>query len=196
MKNISYILCNSGILLCTTLFERYCNMNHYQFPKDYGFQHTEKICHFLKKNKQWNDNAAQLNTLLMFACKIYIYYDCLINDHTQLSNRVVSLLVLRHLGGYLTRQPIHTDFLQLASSYDVPSKNDNFFFMFSGHTIILVSTGLHITLETSYIDMHISYAFFSLAFLFQTLRLLGTRGHYSNDIYIATIMSCLMHQAI
>lgn len=195
MKNITYVICNTSILICTTLFERYCPMNVYNYPLDCGFYYTKTICNYLKRNKKINDNLAHINTLLMFLCKMYIYIDCITNN-TILSNRVVILLVLRQLGGYLTIQPVHNDFKLLSSAYDVPAKDNNFFFMYSGHTVILVSVGLHATFESLLINPLFTGMIFSIAFIFQTLRLLASRGHYSNDIYIATLLSYLMYKAL
>ena len=132
--------------------------------------------------------ATFLNSLLLCGCVIYAAIDVILSDAmTVLLRHLVILFWLRFLVGVSTRLPAPGDFLPL--SCDIPPAGCNFFYLFSCHTATITTVALHVT------GKHGGWwwLLFISILLFQTMRLLATRGHYTADIIIALALSIFIY---
>jgi len=189
MENISLII-KIWTAIVSFCFEGYIDMNRQSSrPKDIGFIITRPIFNLLRENQTINGILALINSIIILSCKGYVVYIFMTDETSLLPNRILWLMSIRNISGVLTRYPIPEDFECVDSKYDIPPKGGNFFYMFSAHTYILTSVALHVIYETNYMPIYFSITGFLLLYLFQSIRLLATRGHYSNDIFLGSILS-------
>jgi len=173
------------------LFETITPMNKNCHPEDFGFKITKPITQYLKNNLILNNNLALINSLLQVGLIFYIIIQFIFSN-TILLYKSLILLTYRQICGFITKMPIPNDFKELESKQDIPSKNHNFFFHYSGHTFILVLVGLDMITKYNK-DKTTLIIIFSTLYILQTLRLLATRGHYSIDISNGTVLAYLVH---
>lgn len=192
-----FIICGSKLLLCYFfyMYESFTTMNKKHLPNDVGFGLTKKIAAFLKQNKNINELLSQINTIILLSIKGHITLVAYIDPNEKLPNRVLILMCIRLITGSATKMPLLKEYKKLETEYDFPGKGNKFFFMFSGHTLALVSWSLYMY-DKNFISNFISIPFMVILYLFQSIRLISTRGHYTNDIIIGTILSFLLHYAM
>jgi hypothetical protein len=176
-----------------TLFETIIPMNKKCHPEDFGFKITKPITQYLKNNLNLNNNLALINSLIQILFLIYIIVQYLLGNIPLLYKSLI-LLTYRQICGFITKMPIPDDFKELESDQDIPPKNHNFFFHYSGHTFILVLIGLDMITRYNKQKTTLIITFTTL-YILQTLRLLATRGHYSIDISNATVLAYLVHHS-
>ena len=173
------------------LFETITPMNKNCHPEDFGFKITKPITQYLKNNLILNNNLAFINSLIQIGFIFYIIIQFIFYK-TALFYKSLLLFTYRQICGFITKMPIPNDFKQLESKQDIPPKNHNFFFHYSGHTFILVLVGLDMITKYNK-DKTTLIIIFSTLYILQTLRLLATRGHYSIDISNGTVLAYLVH---
>ena len=166
---------------------------------DTGYIATKPIHDFLKANRRWNDALAFINTIVgVFGPGIYFVYETLwVGDYEPVF-RYLCISVLRSLCGWFTFLPPDSSYLM--SNADFPdiiqcltkecgdpetAEINPFVSFFSGHVATLVICANHM-----YLKGNRKWAIFFHAFnVFQIIRLLATRGHYSIDIIIGWYMA-------
>ena len=173
------------------LFETITPMNKKCYPEDFGFKITKPITQYLKNNLNLNNNLALINSLIQVGFLFYIIIQFIFSN-TTLFYKALLLFTYRQICGFITKMPIPDDFKELESDQDIPPKNHNFFFHYSGHTFILVLVALDMISRYNKHKTTLIIIFTTL-YILQTLRLLATRGHYSIDISNATVLAYLVH---
>lgn len=166
---------------------------------DTGYIVTRPIHDILKANRFWNDVFAFINTVIgVFGPGIYFAYETIwVGDYEPVF-RYICISILRSLCGWFTFLPPDPSYLM--SNYDFPdimqcltkecgdpetAEINPFVSFFSGHVATLVITANHM-----YLKGNRKLAIFFHAFnVFQIIRLLATRGHYSIDIIIGWYMA-------
>lgn len=166
---------------------------------DTGYIATKPIHDFLKSNRFWNDVFACINTIIgVFGPGIYFVYETVwVGDYEPVF-RYGAISVLRSFCGWFTFLP--PDASYLASHYDFPdimhcltkdcgdpddTEQAPFVSFFSGHVATLIVTANHMYLH-SFRRLGLFLHVFNV---FQIIRLLATRGHYSIDIIIGWYMA-------
>ena len=173
------------------LFETITPMNKNCHPEDFGFKITKPITQYLKNNLVINNKLALINSLIQVGFLFYIITQFIFSN-TTLFYKALLLFTYRQICGFITKMPIPDDFKELESDQDIPPKNHNFFFHYSGHTFILVLVALDMISRYNKHKTTLIIIFTTL-YILQTLRLLATRGHYSIDISNATVLAYLVH---
>jgi len=191
------IICGSKLVICYFyyMYESYTTMNKKHLPHDVGFSLTKKITTFLKQNKNINELLSQINTIILLSIKGHITLIAYIDPNEKMPDRVLILMFIRLITGSATKMPLLKEYKKLETTYDFPGKGNKFFFMFSGHTLAFVSWSLYMY-DKRFISNFISVPIMVIIYLFQSIRLISTRGHYTNDIIIGTILSFLLHYAM
>jgi len=181
---------------------------------DAGFVLTTPLYNFLVTHREWNDVLALLNSLILIPPLVYVAYATLWKGDFALSFRLLATQLFRSFCGWFTYLPPDPTFLM--SVYDFPEvvqcmvspqscenssylmgtaqpilpqqTNDEplpFVSFFSGHVASTVIIANHM-----YINGHRKCGVLLHAFnVFQILRLLATRGHYSIDIIIGWVVA-------
>lgn len=166
---------------------------------DAGYIATRPLHDFLKKHRRWNDMLAFINTIIgVLGPGIYMVYKTLwVGDYEPIF-RYGAISVLRSCCGWFTYLPPDPSYLM--SNYDFPDISQclikecgdpefgevhPFVSFFSGHVATLVVVANH-----AYLHGHRNLGLFFHVFdIFQIIRLLATRGHYSIDIIIGFFMA-------
>jgi hypothetical protein len=177
------------------MYESYTKMNNKHLPDDVGFSLTKRIANYLKQNKNVNELLSKINTVILLSIKGHISLIAFIDPDEKMPNRVLILMFIRLITGSATKMPLLKEYKQLETTCDFPGKGNRFFFMFSGHTLAFVSWSLYMC-DKRFISNFISVPIMIVIYLFQSIRLISTRGHYTNDIIIGTILSFLLHHAM
>ncbi|KAG7340726.1 PAP2 superfamily protein [Nitzschia inconspicua] len=166
---------------------------------DAGFILTKPLHDYLEKNRGVNDLLAAINSLIgVFGPFIYMVYQTTwVGDFDPIF-RYLTISAMRSICGWVTFLP--PDKSYLASHYDFPDiaqclikdcgdpTNEEiqpFVTFFSGHVATLVICANHMYLN-GFRNLGIFLHFFDI---FQIVRLLATRGHYSIDIVIGWYMA-------
>ena len=166
---------------------------------DAGFIATARLHNFLKDNRDWNDFFAFINTIVGVLCPIsYIAWQTLWIGDYEPAFRYLVIAGLRSLCGWCTFLPPDPSYLMSFKDFpdilqctmkdcgDVETAQVNpFLSFFSGHVATLVMCANHMYLRK---NRQMSY-FFHAFNVFQIIRLLATRGHYSIDIVIGWFMA-------
>eukprot|EP00978_Attheya_sp_CCMP212_P000966 scaffold2027_cov52-Attheya_sp.AAC.1 len=163
---------------------------------DAGFILTAPINSFLSAHRGWNNALALLNSLVLIVPTVYTVYVTLWKGDYTLSFRLIASQLFRSLCGWFTYLPPDPTFIM--SYYDFPevaqclfrdcppaeeiSKSDvlPFVSFFSGHVATTVTVANHMYISGFY-SWSVALHVFNV---FQIIRLLATRGHYSIDIII------------
>jgi PAP2 superfamily C-terminal len=169
---------------------------------DKGFQWTAPLHALLEQHRDWNDRLAAMNSISLLLPVLYTSYVTVWVGDYSLPFRVIAIQLLRSLCGWFTYLP--PDPKYLTSFYDFPDilhcafencsgapKVLPFVSFFSGHVATMVIAASHMWLhnhKTISIVLH-------LLNVFQMIRLLATRGHYSIDIIIAWYMAVYVSNA-
>jgi len=163
---------------------------------DTGFMLTTHLHHFLAANRDWNDILAALNSFALVIPSLYVTYVTVWIGDYSLVFRVLFTQLMRSFCGWFTYLPPDPNYL--ASYWDFPDivqclfqdcsgtpKVLPFVSFFSGHVCTMVIAGNHMWLQG-----HTTLAVVVHALdVFQIIRLLATRGHYSIDIIIGWYMA-------
>ena len=161
---------------------------------DTGFFLTKPLYEFLARNRSWNDVAAGVNSLALAVPSVYAAYTMLWVGDFSLVFRLLTAQLLRSFCGWFTYLPPDNEYLM--SYYDFPdvfqclAKDCSgdpakepvlpFVSFFSGHVATIVICANHM-----YMYGHKKLAvLLHIMNVFQVIRLLATRGHYSIDIII------------
>ena len=161
---------------------------------DTGYIITKPMHDFLKKNRHWNDVFAFINTIIgVFGPGIYFVYETIwVGDYEPVF-RYLEISVLRSFCGWFTFLPPDPSYLMSFSDFPdiiqcltkecgdpATAEINPFLSFFSGHVATLVICANHM-----YMKGHKKWSiFFHIFNVFQIIRLLATRGHYSIDIII------------
>jgi len=168
---------------------------------DAGYVLTIPIYEILKANNKLNDILAFLNTIMLIIPSIYTLYITFWDGDYSLSFRLIATQLFRSFCGWFTFLPPDPSFLM--SVYDYPEifqcmfqmdhcieqqQSSNFLpfvSFFSGHVASTVIVANHMyarNYNKSAMGLHILN-------VFQIIRLLSTRGHYSIDIIIGWVVA-------
>jgi len=168
---------------------------------DAGFVLTTPIYEILNSNHNLNDLLAFLNTIMLIIPSIYTLQMTFWEGDYSLSFRLIATQLFRSFCGWFTFLPPDPSFLM--SVYDYPEifqcmfqmehcmeqqKSKNFLpfvSFFSGHvasTVIIANHMYARHYNKSAMGLHILN-------IFQIIRLLSTRGHYSIDIIIGWVVA-------
>lgn len=158
---------------------------------DTGFILTSRLHQVLAENRDLNDLLAGLNSIALLIPGAYIAYVTVFVGDYSLPFRILSTQLLRSFCGWFTYLP--PDPAYLTSYHDFPDivqclfqecvgapKVLPFVSFFSGHVATMVVAGNHMWMRK-----HKAWAILVHTLnVFQIVRLLATRGHYSIDIII------------
>jgi hypothetical protein len=177
-----------GIALLTGIlayFEMEIPMQHH---KVYDVGHNLVKCSTLPDWFFRGSFATTINSLLLCGSITYALMDVyMMGEITTLLTHLIVLFGLRFVVGSCTRLPLPYDFVPHTS--DIPPKGCNFFFLFSAHTATITSVGLHVTGKHG----AVWWWLFVPILVFQSIRLLSTRGHYTADILLALVLSIFLY---
>ena len=144
--------------------------------RDLGWEVTEPLNRWLKSHPRVNALLSSANTALMLYCLSILFND-MMSGRVCRPRKFLLLIILRACLGGVTRLPLSRDILRCAT--DIPPFECSFFHIFSGHTCLL------------YVCMGASPMGIGLLVV-QSLRLLGTRGHYTVDICLGLLLTHLV----
>jgi len=168
---------------------------------DAGYVLTTPLYEILNKNRDLNDFLAFLNTIMLVIPSIYTLQVTFWEGDYSLSFRLMATQLFRSFCGWFTFLPPDPSFLM--SVYDYPEifqclfqmdhcieqqKSQNFLpfvSFFSGHVASTVIVANHMygrNFNRAAMGLHVLN-------VFQILRLLATRGHYSIDIIIGWVVA-------
>jgi len=166
---------------------------------DTGFILTKPLHSYLEENRNVNDWLAGINTIIgVIGPGIYMVYQTFWVGDYDVVFRYLTISAVRSLCGWVTYLP--PDQSYLVSHYDFPdiaqcllkdcgdprhATVQPFVSFFSGHVATLVINANHMYLH-GFRDLGLFFHFFNI---FQIIRLLATRGHYSIDIVIGWYMA-------
>lgn len=175
--------------------------NSSQGIMDAGYVLTSPLYEILKGNRQLNDFLALLNTIMLVIPSIYTLRVTFWDGDYTLSFRLIATQLFRSFCGWFTFLPPDPSFLM--SIYDYPEIFQCMFQMehcieqqqsatflpfvsfFSGHvasTVIVANHMYALSFNKAALGLHVLN-------VFQILRLLATRGHYSIDIIIGWVVA-------
>ncbi|KAH0982771.1 hypothetical protein GBA52_009948 [Prunus armeniaca] len=147
-------------------------------PFDVGFVTTRSLHLLLASKPKLNTLLAGLNTVFVGMQTTYIVWTWLVEGRPRATISALFMFTCRGILGYSTQLPLPQGFL--GSGADFPVGNVSFFLFFSGHVAGSVIASLDMR------RMHrweMARTFDALNVL-QSLRLLGTRGHYTIDLAV------------
>lgn len=163
---------------------------------DMGFEFTAPLYDTLRNNRGLNDALAFVNSFALFLPLVYSFYvTTFVGDYT-LIFRIIFAQLLRSCCGWFTVLPISQQYL--ASNYDYPDiihcmfqecsgepQVMPFISFFSGHVVNMVICGN---------DLHLrgwrgTGLLAHVLNVFQIVRMLATRGHYTIDIIMGYIVA-------
>ena len=197
-----FVFCVS--LYLTTYVE--ANAAHHQAPTggnastlsipDIGFDLTADLYDILRENRKLNDVLAFINSLALIIPLVYSFYITTWVGDYSLIFRIVASQLLRSFCGWVTHLP--PDASYLASNYDYPDiihclfkecsgepEVMPFISFFSGHVTNLVIAGNDMWLR----DIRGLSLLVHFLNVFQTVRMLATRGHYTIDIAMGWVVA-------
>ncbi|CAB9519511.1 expressed unknown protein [Seminavis robusta] len=163
---------------------------------DTGYIMTYPLYEFLKANRDWNDLLAGLNSVILVFPSLYVAYVTVWKGDYSCAFRLLALQLLRAFCGWFTFLPpdpaylnsyydfpdfVHCIFQDCSSAGDGAPEAMPFVSFFSGHVATMVMVGNHMALSKYFRPW--AYLIHVLN-VFQIVRLLATRGHYSIDMII------------
>ncbi|KAL8139397.1 hypothetical protein V2J09_005418 [Rumex salicifolius] len=147
-------------------------------PFDVGFVATAWLNRLLASSPPLNTLLAGLNTVFVAMQSAYILWTFLIEGRIRPGLAALYMFTCRGILGYSTQLPLPQDFL--GSGADFPVGNVSFFLFFSGH----VAGSVIASLDMRRVERKKMAQVFDLLNFLQTMRLLGTRGHYTIDLAV------------
>jgi len=177
-----------GITLLTGILMYFEMELPMQYHRVYDVGHTLVNCSILPDWFFRGSCATTINSLFLCGSITYALMDVyMMGEITTLLTQLIVLFGLRFMVGSCTRLPQPYDFVPHTS--DIPPKGCNFFFLFSAHTATITSVGLHVTGKHG----AVWWWLFVPILVFQSIRLLSTRGHYTADILLALVLSIFLY---
>ncbi|PQQ18537.1 phosphatidylcholine:diacylglycerol cholinephosphotransferase 1 [Prunus yedoensis var. nudiflora] len=147
-------------------------------PFDVGFVTTRSLHLLLASKPKLNTLLAGLNTVFVGMQTTYIVWTWLVEGRPRATISALFMFTCRGILGYSTQLPLPQGFL--GSGADFPVGNVSFFLFFSGHVAGSVIASLDMRRMQRW---EMAWTFDALNVL-QSLRLLGTRGHYTIDLAV------------
>ncbi|KAM7259270.1 hypothetical protein ACFE04_015011 [Oxalis oulophora] len=147
-------------------------------PFDLGFIATRHLHRVLSSSPALNTLLAALNTVFVLMQTVYILWTFLIEGRPRSTIATVFMFTCRGILGYSTQLPLPQEFL--GSGADFPVGNVSFFLFYSGH----VAGSVIASLDMRRMQRSRLAWTFDILNVLQTIRLLGTRGHYTIDLAV------------
>ncbi|KAL5072453.1 hypothetical protein RYX36_011437 [Vicia faba] len=147
-------------------------------PFDLGFIATRSLHRVLESSPELNNLLAALNTVFVAMQTSYILWTWLIEGRPRATISSLFMFTCRGILGYSTQLPLPQDFL--GSGVDFPVGNVSFFLFFSGH----VAGSMIASLDMRRMKRWELACTFDVLNVLQAVRLLGTRGHYTIDLFV------------
>ncbi|KAH7565028.1 hypothetical protein ACOSQ2_021235 [Xanthoceras sorbifolium] len=147
-------------------------------PFDLGFVATRCLHRLLESWPELNTLLAALNTVFVGMQTTYIVWAWLIEGRPRATISALFMFTCRGILGYSTQLPLPQGFL--GSGADFPVGNVSFFLFFSGH----VAGSVIASLDMRRMQRWEMAWLFDVLNVFQAIRLLGTRGHYTIDLAV------------
>lgn len=147
-------------------------------PFDLGFVVTRPLHRLLVARPELNTLLAALNTVFVGMQTTYILWTWLIEGRPRATISALFMFTCRGILGYSTQLPLPQGFL--GSGVDFPVGNVSFFLFYSGHVAGSVIASLDMRRTQRW---ELAWLFDGLNVL-QSVRLLGTRGHYTIDLAV------------
>lgn len=146
-------------------------------PFDLGFIVTRPVHRLLASSPLLNTLFAALNTVFVGMQTTYILWTWLVEGRPRATISALFMFTCRGILGYSTQLPLPQGFL--GSGVDFPVGNVSFFLFFSGHVAGSVIASLDMR-RMQRLEMART---FDVLNILQGVRLLGTRGHYTIDLF-------------
>ncbi|KAF8100287.1 hypothetical protein N665_0227s0020 [Sinapis alba] len=147
-------------------------------PFDIGFVLTRSLNRVLASSPDLNTLLAALNTVFVAMQTTYIVWTWLMEGRPRATISACFMFTCRGILGYSTQLPLPQDFL--GSGVDFPVGNVSFFLFYSGH----VAGSMIASLDMRRMQRLRLAMLFDILNVLQSIRLLGTRGHYTIDLAV------------
>ncbi|KAJ0249247.1 Phosphatidylcholine:diacylglycerol cholinephosphotransferase 1 [Hirschfeldia incana] len=147
-------------------------------PFDIGFVVTRSLNRVLASSPDLNTLLAALNTVFVAMQTTYIVWTWLMEGRPRATISACFMFTCRGILGYSTQLPLPQDFL--GSGVDFPVGNVSFFLFYSGH----VAGSMIASLDMRRMQRLRLAMLFDILNVLQSIRLLGTRGHYTIDLAV------------
>ncbi|GMH14290.1 hypothetical protein Nepgr_016131 [Nepenthes gracilis] len=147
-------------------------------PFDLGFEATRWLNRILAARPALNTLLAAFNTVFVGMQTTYILWTFLVEGRARPGVAALFMFTSRGILGYSTQLPLPQDFL--GSGADFPVGNVSFFLFFSGH----VASSVIGSLDMRRMQRKELAWTFDVLNVLQSVRLLGTRGHYTIDLAV------------
>lgn len=147
-------------------------------PFDLGFVVTRSFHRALSSWPELNTVLAALNTVFVGMQSVYIIGTWVVEGRPRASIAALFMFTCRGILGYSTQLPLPQEFV--GSGVDFPVGNVSFFLFFSGH----VAGSVIASLDMRRMQRRSLAWLFDTLNVLQTVRLLGTRGHYTIDLAV------------
>ncbi|CAA7057933.1 unnamed protein product [Microthlaspi erraticum] len=147
-------------------------------PFDIGFVATRSLNRVLASSPDLNTVLAALNTVFVVMQTTYIVWAWLMEGRSRPTIAACFMFTCRGILGYSTQLPLPQEFL--GSGVDFPVGNVSFFLFYSGH----VAGSMIAALDMRRNQRLRLAMLFDVLNVLQSIRLLGTRGHYTIDLAV------------
>ncbi|KAL0816816.1 PREDICTED: phosphatidylcholine:diacylglycerol cholinephosphotransferase 1-like [Brassica oleracea var. oleracea] len=147
-------------------------------PFDVGFVATRSLNSVLANSPGLNTVLAALNTVFVGMQTTYIVWTWLMEGRPRATISACFMFTCRGILGYSTQLPLPQEFL--GSGVDFPVGNVSFFLFYSGH----VAGSMIASLDMRRMQRLRLAMLFDILNVLQSIRLLGTRGHYTIDLAV------------
>ncbi|KAH0927156.1 hypothetical protein HID58_019412 [Brassica napus] len=147
-------------------------------PFDIGFVVTRSLNRVLANSPGLNTVLAALNTVFVGMQTTYIVWTWLMEGRPRATISACFMFTCRGILGYSTQLPLPQEFL--GSGVDFPVGNVSFFLFYSGH----VAGSMIASLDMRRMQRLRLAMLFDILNVLQSIRLLGTRGHYTIDLAV------------
>uniref|UniRef100_A0A1J3CG38 Phosphatidylcholine:diacylglycerol cholinephosphotransferase 1 n=1 Tax=Noccaea caerulescens TaxID=107243 RepID=A0A1J3CG38_NOCCA len=147
-------------------------------PFDIGFVATRSLNRVLASSPDLNTVLAALNTVFVAMQTTYIVWAWLMEGRPRATISACFMFTCRGILGYSTQLPLPQEFL--GSGVDFPVGNVSFFLFYSGH----VAGSMIASLDMRRMQRFRLAMLFDILNVLQSIRLLGTRGHYTIDLAV------------
>ncbi|VVA97772.1 unnamed protein product [Arabis nemorensis] len=147
-------------------------------PFDIGFVATRSLHRVLADSPDLNTVLAALNTVFVAMQTTYIVWAWFMEGRPRATISACFMFTCRGILGYSTQLPLPQEFL--GSGVDFPVGNVSFFLFYSGH----VAGSMIASLDMRRMQRFRLAMVFDILNVLQSIRLLGTRGHYTIDLAV------------
>ncbi|CAH2069870.1 unnamed protein product [Thlaspi arvense] len=148
-------------------------------PLDLGFVATRSLHRVLASSPDLNTVLTALNSVLGVMQITYIVvWAWLLEGRPRATITALFTFTCRGVLGYFTQLPLSQEYV--GSAIDFPVGNISFFFFFSGH----VAGTTIASLDMRRMQRLRLAMVFDILNVLQSIRLLGTRGHYTIDLVV------------